>query len=140
MLVILKRRLERQRTLRSWVRKIYQKRKEKGDFHRLVTEAKLADEELFFKMFRMTPKKFETLLSLVFINSSEDNARRGPIGPAKRLSVTLRYLVTGDIFSTIAHSYRWSNGSVRRIVEETHNFLWKNLSEGGIYKATREYS
>ena len=46
-------------------------------------------------------KKFETLLRLVFINSSEHNARREPIGPAERLSVTLRYLVTGDAFCTI---------------------------------------
>ena len=36
-------------------RKIYQERKEKGKFHRLIT--KLADEELFFQMFRMTSKQ-----------------------------------------------------------------------------------
>ena len=59
MLVISKRRLKRKRTPRSWVRKIYQERKETGEFYRLVTEAKLADEELFFKMFRMTLTKFE---------------------------------------------------------------------------------
>ena len=68
MLAILERMLERKRTQRFWVRKIYQERKEKGEFHRTVIEAKLADKKLFFKMFRMTPTNFETLLRLVFIN------------------------------------------------------------------------
>ena len=85
-----------------WVRKIYQERKEKGEFHRLVAEAKLTDEELFFKMFRMTRTKFETLLGFVSITLSKPSARREPVGPAEQLSVTLRYLVTGDAFSTIA--------------------------------------
>ena len=102
--VILKRRLQRRRMPRFWVRSIYQERKKKGAFHRLVTEAKLADEELFFKVFRMTPTTFETLLSLASINLAKLNARREPIGPAERFPVTLRYLVTGDAFFTIADS------------------------------------
>ena len=65
------------------------KRRKKGQFHRLATEAQLADEELFFKMFWMIPTKFETILSLVSINFSKPNALREPIGPAERLSVTL---------------------------------------------------
>ena len=69
-------------------------------------------------MFRMTPTKFETLLSLVSINLSKPNARRKPIGSAERLSVTLRYLVTGDAFSTVTHSYRMSDTCVGRIVKE----------------------
>ena len=51
-----------------WVQEIYQERKEIGEFYQLVTEAKVADEELFFKMFWMIPTKFEALLSLVSIN------------------------------------------------------------------------
>ena len=50
------------------------------------------------------------------------------------MSVTLQYLVTGDNFSTIALSYRMSNFSVGRIVNETCNVLWKRLSEGGFIK------
>ena len=67
----------------------------------------------------MTSTKFETLVGLVSINLSKPNARREPIRPAERLSVTLRYPVTGDAFSTIAHSYRMSDASVGRIVKET---------------------
>ena len=83
MLVKLKRRLLRKRTPRFWVRKVYQERKEKGEFHRVVTVAKTADKKLFFKLLRMTPTKFETLLSLVPINLSKTNARRELIGPAE---------------------------------------------------------
>lgn len=52
------------------------------------------------------------------------------LGNADRLSVILRYLVTGDIFSNIADSYRMSDVNVGRIVKETSNVLWKRLSEG----------
>ena len=48
-LVISERIMEKKRTPHFWVWKIYQERKEKGEFHRLVTEAKLADEKLFFQ-------------------------------------------------------------------------------------------
>ena len=65
----------------------------------------------------MTPTKFETHLSLVSINFSIP--RLEPIGPAEQLSVTVQYLVSGDAFSTIAHSYRMSNASVGKLVKET---------------------
>ena len=65
---------------------------------------------------------------------SKPNVRREPIGPAERLSVTLGYLVTGDVFSTIAHSYRMSDASVGRITKETRNIFWKRLSEGAFIK------
>ena len=68
-------------------------------------------------------KKFETLLRLVFINSSEHNARREPIGPAERLSVTLRYLVTGDAFCTIYLFYLFTLYLTLTYKLKIHNFI-----------------
>ena len=34
-----------------WVRDIFMERKQKGEFHLLVQQAKMVDEELFFDMF-----------------------------------------------------------------------------------------
>ena len=61
--------------------------------------------------------------SLVSINLSKPNARREPVGPADGFSVTLQYLVSGNAFSTISHSYRMNNASVGRIVKGTCNVL-----------------
>lgn len=109
------------------------KRRKKGEFHGLVTEVKLADEELFFKMFVMTSTKLETLLSLVFINLSKPNARHEPIGPGEQMSVKLQY-ICNITFSTITHSYRMSDASVGKIFRETCTVLWKRLSERGFIK------
>ena len=93
----------------------------------LVREAKLFDKEMFFKMFRMSPTKFEELLHLVALDLTKPNARGEPIRPEEWLAVTLRYLVTGNAFSTIGSSYRMSDASVGRIVKETCYVLWNKL-------------
>jgi hypothetical protein len=75
----------------------------------------------------MSPAKFEELLGCVGPNIRRFNSTREAIGPGERLSVTLRYLVTGDAFSTIAASYRISDTTVGRIVKETCSALWNVL-------------
>ena len=114
-----------------WVRDIFMERKQKGEFHLLVQQAKMVDEELFFAMFRMGPSKFEELLGYVAPYITRDSTKREAIQPNERLSVTLRYLVTGDAFNTIGNSYRMSGTTVGRIVRETCDILWKVLLEKG---------
>ena len=70
---------------RFWVRKIFQERKKYGLYHILTDELRLFDKEYFFRFVRMTPQRFELLLSLV-----------GPISPAERLVLTLRFLALDD--------------------------------------------
>ena len=95
----------------------------------------LVDSELFFRMFRMMPAKFEELLGFVVPKISRRNARREAINPSERLSVTLRYLVTGNAFATIAASYHLSDTTVGRIVKETCAALWDVLCAKGYLHA-----
>ena len=63
-LLILRRRVRRrseQKKKRIWVRKLYQDRKEKGEYHLLIREMKLYDHALFYQQFRMTPSKYNHL-------------------------------------------------------------------------------
>ena len=113
------------------MRRIYQERKEKGEYHLLIRDMKMFDQEYFFSHFRMTPQKFEELLSLVGHAIAKDAAKREPIGPQERLCVTLRYLVTGDAQATIAASYRISKTSISRIILETCRAIWKILLHNG---------
>ena len=48
---------------RFCVRKIFQQRQTKGEFHTLLKELALTDNEMFLKMFRMLPGQLEKLLS-----------------------------------------------------------------------------
>ena len=65
---------------------------------------------------------------------SKSSQKREAIEPGERLSVTLRYLVTGDAQTTIAASYRMSKTSVSRIIKETTNVIWDVLMEAGYLK------
>ena len=66
---------------------------------------------------------------------------REPVSPSERLSVFLRYLVTGDEQISIAASYCISPSTVGRIIGEMCKVLWKVLIEKGYLTAptTKEH-
>ena len=119
-----------------WVRKIYQERLQKGEFHLLVQDMKLFDHMYLFQYFRMTPSVFEKLLHLVgpFLTRKSTNMR-DPIGPSERLSLTLKYLASGDSQCSISSSYRISPSVVSRTIRETFHVIWDCLSQRGFIKA-----
>ena len=116
--ILIRRRINRRKTLRCWVRRIFKERRDKGEYLNLVEEAKLFDHQMFFVMFRMLPTKFEELLALMAPKIAEYRAKREPIGPEERLFITLRYLVTRDAFCTIWACYRVSKSAIGRIVKK----------------------
>ena len=68
---------------RFWVRRIFEERKTKGEFHTLVADMKLFDHEYFQKQFRMSPTKLEELLRWVaprIIKKSEKRETNCPRG------------------------------------------------------------
>ena len=114
---------------KCWVRRFYEEREVKGEFNMMVKDLRLVDHELFGRYFRMTPQKYENLLNLVAPFLIKESKFRKPISPDERLSVTLRYLVTGDLQTTIALCYRMSPTTVGRIVNETCEVIWNQLLE-----------
>ena len=83
---------------RFWVRKIFQERKKYGLYHILTDELRLFDKEYFFRFVRMTPQRFEQLLSLVGPHLQRTTTKmREPISPAERLVLTLRFLALCDL-------------------------------------------
>ena len=113
---------------RFWVRPILQQRKQQGEYFNFVREMQMADHESFFKYFRMSPHLFENLLRLVAPMILKSDQKREPISPAERLSVTLRYLATGDSHQTIAFSYRLGHSTVNKIIPETCQAIWTALA------------
>ena len=122
---------------RVWVRQLYRERKEKGEYHLLIREMKSYDHMMFYQQFRMTPEQYENLFRLVAPKILKSSQKREAIEPGERLSVTLRYLVTGDAQTTIAASYRMSKTSVSRIIKETTNVIWDVLMEAGYLKVPK---
>ena len=101
-----------------WIRQIFQRRREQGEFHNLLEELRVSDSESHFRYLRMSRERFDFFLSKVRLmvhvccRCCENNLMKvGPllrrrrynsnmraeISPAERmLALTLRYLATGN--------------------------------------------
>ena len=75
----------------------------------------------------MTPERFEHLLGLVggLLQKQNTNFKKS-ISPAEHLTLTLRYLATGDSQQTIYISYvfRIGKATVSKIVPKTCNAIY----------------
>ena len=76
---------------RLWMNDIFRQRTRFGEYHRLVRDELLLDEEHFFNYFRMTREDFAYLLRMVEpVITKQNTAFRERISPRERLAVTIR--------------------------------------------------
>ncbi|XP_072142952.1 putative nuclease HARBI1 [Dermacentor andersoni] len=116
------------RQVRSlYIRDIFDKRPECGEYHHLVQELRHSDPEYHFKYFRMTKASLDKLLSLVYHGLVHPPTHRRPISPAGRLAVTSRFLATGGSMEDIASSYRMHASTVASTLKETLPAIWDCL-------------
>ncbi len=121
------RRRKRKYKKRFWVKDFLKSQNQLGEFHRLLEEMRLNDHESFFQYFRMSPGRLEDLLCLVGPYLIKHSTTSEPMSPDERLAAALRFLATGDSQQSIAFSFRFGHATVRKIVEETSEALWKSL-------------
>lgn len=82
---------------RHWVRP-WMARKSKNVFSNLLKEICLEDTHSFQSFHRKSKENFVKLLRIVSpLIKKDDTKLRKAISPAQRLSVTLRYLATGNM-------------------------------------------
>ncbi|KAL2095653.1 hypothetical protein ACEWY4_007801 [Coilia grayii] len=80
------------------------------------------------RYFRMTTDQMEQLLLHIGPDPTRHTtAYRKPIEAKQRLAVTLRFLATGDSFSSLAFSYRMGESAVALCVEETCKAVVRRL-------------
>ena len=127
LLLLLQKRQRKPRKRRFWIRNIFLQRETRGTFRTLFQEL-LQDKELFFRYHRMTPSRFEHLLSLVEDKITKEKTNfRDPICAEERLSITLRFLATGESQQSLSFSYRVGRNTVSKIVSETCEALFQSL-------------
>ncbi|XP_057307667.1 uncharacterized protein LOC130645634 [Hydractinia symbiolongicarpus] len=111
-----------------WVREIFLRRKELGEYHRLFQELKVSDREYFFRYLRMSPDRFEHLLSLVGpVIQRQDTHMRESISAEQRLVITIRYLSSGDAQQSLCYSFRISKSTISSIISETCIAIYEQL-------------
>ena len=74
----------------------------------------------------MSPHRFDHLLSLIepFITKKSTNFRE-PISAGERLSLTLRFLATGESQQSLSFAYRIGKATVNNILRETSDAIYK---------------
>ena len=131
LLSLLYRRRSRRRRSRSvWVRAIFAKRQQQGEYGSLLQEMHLSNPQSHFQYVRMSKEKFDLLLSLVgplLTKCHYFSRQRAEITPAERLAVTLRYLATGNSQVSLSFNFRIGQSTICGIVRETSQAIWDAL-------------
>ena len=83
----------------------------------------------------MTQTQYEQLLTCIGPHIAKSSKIRERIGPSERLSVTLKYLASGQSQIGIAFAYRISPSAVTIIISETCPVIWENILQQGYLKA-----
>ncbi|XP_003389732.2 PREDICTED: putative nuclease HARBI1 [Amphimedon queenslandica] len=122
---------QRKRQRKFWVRHIYQNRLKQGDYHNLIAEMRLMDdEEAHVRYLRVTKETFDVLCRLVapYLQKRRSYTNKRPhISPGEQLAMTLRFLASGDSQTSISYSFRVGKASVCHIIYKTCCVLWKVL-------------
>lgn len=125
-ILLFRRRQRKER--RVYVRKLNRRRQENGEFNTLVKEMTIQhDDEIFFRYFRMTPARFDSLLEKVAPVIAHAATHESPVSCRERLSVTLRILASGNSQQSVADSYKLGKSTVHSIFYETCNAIWTVL-------------
>ena len=78
------------------------------------------DRFTFFKYTRMSPERFDHLLSLIRPKIEKEYKVRPPISAEERLAATLRYLASGDSKQSISYQYKMGKSTINGIIDEVH--------------------
>lgn len=134
-----KRMQNRRRKRRYWIRPTNTRRNEQGAATNLVLEMALYDMEWYHNYMRMSPNTFYELLELItpLITKTSTNFRK-PLPPHLRLSLTLRYLSSGDLLSSMAMLYRIGRSTATCIIHETCEAIWTVLSPKELFQPSEK--
>ncbi|KAG8177484.1 hypothetical protein JTE90_008668 [Oedothorax gibbosus] len=104
--------IQKKRTI--WSREWLSRRKEHGCYENLMMELALEDAEGYRRWLRMDTEAFELLLIKVTpLISKQDTNMRKSISAGERLSVTLRYLATGETQSSLSFQFRIGQNTIQ---------------------------
>lgn len=122
-------RKKKRRKHRWWARELFRRRRQYGNqLLRDMGQEPINDTIRNFT--RMSLEDFEYLLSQVdpIIRKMDTNVREA-VTSRERLTVTLRFLATGDSYSSLQYLFRISKSTISRIIPEVCDALIESLRE-----------
>lgn len=118
------------RRRRWWELEVFRNRKQHGGIP-LLRDLKFQHTSGKYKNFtRMSPIDFEYLLNMIgpAIQKTDTKFRKA-ISVKERLSITLRFLASGDSFTSLQYVFRVSKQAISLIVPETCQAILNGLKE-----------
>ena len=113
-----------------WMKEYLMKREGKGSYSNIFRELQNDSGADFLNYMRMPYNFFSTLLDLVSPQiEKQDTRMRHNICAGSRLAATLRFLVTGESYSSLRYSTRISKDSLSRIIPETCSAIYHALKD-----------
>ena len=111
---------------RKWIRR----RKEKGYFDNIVRELSIEDTAAYKEMMRMSHEEFLYIQRSIEKDITPNQVLGGNevIYPKARLTVTIRFLASGETYRSLSSQFRMSRGAISYIVKDVCNAIIKNLS------------
>ena len=110
---------------RSWIRR----RGHKGYFNNIVQELMIEDTPSYREMMRMTHEDFVKILELIEpdITCCQVTGGHKVISAAERLTLTIRFLATGETYRSLSFQFRISESAISYIVNEVCQAIEKNI-------------
>lgn len=103
-----------------WTRDWVQRRKQFGQWENLLQELILEDKTSYRNFLRMDETTFTEILERIRPRIEKQHTFwREPLEPGLRLSITLRYLATGDSYRSLSYGFRVPHNTISGIVYET---------------------
>lgn len=113
--LVARRRKKKRRRRAVWVKSWIATRETQGAFHCLLIKDLKTDPEHFLNYPRLDLAIFEQLVEN-HILKKQDTCMRNAITPSEQLAVTLRFLATGESYTSLQYQFRINKGTLSLII------------------------
>ena len=111
-----------------WVKCWLAERDRKGAYNNIISELKLNDREHYRRYLRMDIAAFEELVKLVTPTLQKKCTRlRKPLSVEEKLACTLRFLATGESYSSLQYQFRISKAAISLFIPEVCSAIYRSL-------------
>ncbi|KAM4041118.1 uncharacterized protein ACNLHF_012300 isoform 1-T3 [Anomaloglossus baeobatrachus] len=132
------RRQEASRQKRLWIHPEIRMKQEKGHFAMLYADLRRCPEK-FQEFIQMSTSAFDGLLDLLRPQlTMQQTLLRRCISPEQRLLITLRFLSTGETYSSLHQLFHVGKSTISGIVRTTCELIFQNLRTSVMAAPTQE--